>query len=134
MENNHKELQLLPIPYTPPSYSRASQWPSNNTGSTAPCPTLDLQLSISLQPIKPPLRADTMTWQAAIERAYIERIMEMTRREIDMAQMEFARARNMWEMAREEVERAEKMKERAICRVESCMEITCHACRKKFRP
>nr|GEW36322.1 protein shoot gravitropism 5 [Tanacetum cinerariifolium] len=115
-----------------PSYS---QWSSNlitnTTTTSAPCPTLDLQLSISLEPIKPPLGA---TWQAAIERAYVERIMEMTRREIDMAQMEFARARHMWEMAREEVERAEQMKERAICRVESCMVITCQACRKKFRP
>ncbi|MCI77749.1 hypothetical protein A2U01_0099019 [Trifolium medium] len=54
---------------------------------------------------------------------------------MEMAQSEFARARQMWERAREEVERAERIKERATRQVDSsCMEITCHSCRQRFRP
>ncbi|XP_076881643.1 uncharacterized protein LOC143529826 [Bidens hawaiensis] len=148
MENDHKELQLLPIPFTTPSYS---QWSSNlitfrsddlqhplNGGVG---PSLDLELSSSLRPIKPFVGTEMRKWRAtdqiriaAMESAYAKRVMEMTRREMEMAQSDFARARHMWEMAHEEVERAEKMKERATRRVDSCMEITCQACRRKFRP
>ncbi|KAI3765988.1 hypothetical protein L2E82_16035 [Cichorium intybus] len=123
-------------------------------------PSLDLQLSISLRPIQPPAdhcmlgdsfdrrdsknengRVEAMKWQAAdqiriasMEKAYAERVREMTKREMELAQSEFSRARHMWERAREEVERVEKMKERATRRIDStCMEITCQACRQKFR-
>lgn len=155
MEDNEKELQLLPIsmPYATPSYSCASPWPSDlmafrsddlqrslDGGGAGGGPSLDLQLSISLRPIKPPFAVETVKWRvaeqihsAAMEKAYAERVKEMTRREIEMAQSEFARARHMWERAREEVERVEKMKERATRQFDSCMEITCQACRKKFR-
>ncbi|KAL4566684.1 hypothetical protein LXL04_030805 [Taraxacum kok-saghyz] len=149
---NQKELQLLPKPYTP-SYSRASPWPSDlisfrsdelqcslDGGGGAARPSVDLQLSISLRPIKPPFAAETAKWRVAdqmqrtaMEKAYAARVMEMTRREIEMAQSEFARARHMWERAREELERVEDMKEKATRQIDSCMEITCHACRKKFR-
>ncbi|KAK4749645.1 hypothetical protein SAY87_027094 [Trapa incisa] len=72
---------------------------------------------------------------ATIEKAYAERVRELTRREMELAQSEFSRARNMWERAREEVDKAEKMKERAIRRIDStCMEITCQSCRQRFRP
>lgn len=54
---------------------------------------------------------------------------------MELAQSEFARARHMWERAHEEVEKAEKMKEKAMRRIDStCMEITCQACRQRFRP
>ncbi|KAI3504552.1 hypothetical protein L1887_26111 [Cichorium endivia] len=150
MEGHQKELQLLPTPYITPSYSRASKWPSDLLtfrSDDLQCsldggagPSLDLQLSISLRPIKPPFAAETVKWRvadqiqsAAMEKAYAERVREMTRREIELAQSEFARARHMWERAREEVERVEKMKERATRHRDSCMEITCQACRKKFK-
>ncbi|KAF5460061.1 hypothetical protein F2P56_019959 [Juglans regia] len=132
-------------------------------------PALDLQLSISLRPIQPPsdcvlagpicasLYDDVMPetagcvealkWQAAeqirlaaIEKAHAERVREMTRREMELAQSEFARARHMWERAREEVEKAERMKERAMRQIAdstttaTCMEITCQSCRQRFRP
>lgn len=74
---------------------------------------------------------------AAVEKAYAERVREMTRREIETAQSEFARARHVWQRAREEVERAERMKERATAAAAAagtCMEITCHSCRQRFRP
>ncbi|XP_049395429.1 zinc finger protein SHOOT GRAVITROPISM 5 [Solanum stenotomum] len=85
---------------------------------------------------------EALKWQAAeqirlaaIEKAYAERVRELTRREIEMAQSEFARARSMWERAKEEVERAEKLKERATRRIDpTCMEVTCQSCSKKFRP
>ncbi|CAI9280539.1 unnamed protein product [Lactuca saligna] len=125
-------------------------------------PSLDLQLSISLRPIQSPAdhcmlgdsfefdrrdsksdngRVEALKWQAAdqiriasMEKAYAERVREMTKREMELAQSEFSRARHMWERAREEVERVEKMKERATRRIDStCMEITCQACRQKFR-
>ncbi|XP_051147987.1 protein indeterminate-domain 16-like [Andrographis paniculata] len=80
---------------------------------------------------------EALKWQAAeqirlaaIEKAYAERVRELTRREMGLAQSEFARARHMWERAREEADRAERMKERAA----ACMEITCQSCRQKFRP
>ncbi|KAK3021309.1 hypothetical protein RJ639_046880 [Escallonia herrerae] len=112
-------------------------------------PSLDLQLSISLRPIRPPpdcllLRpicdakpesggVEALKWQAseqirlaAMEKAYAERVRELTRREMELAQTEFSSARLMWERAREEVEKADKMNERATRRIDSsCMEITC---------
>ncbi|KAF5806992.1 putative Zinc finger protein SHOOT GRAVITROPISM 5 [Helianthus annuus] len=150
MENDLKELQLLPIPCTTPSYSRTSPWSSDlmtfqSNNLEYPLDgdlglSLDLQLSTSLRPIKPSLGTETRKWRgtdqiriAAMESAYAKRVMEMTQREMEMAQSEFARARHIWERVREEVERVEKMKERATRRVESCMEITCQACRRKFR-
>lgn len=85
---------------------------------------------------------ESLKWQAAeqirlaaMEKAYAERVRELTKKEMELAQSEFARARHMWERAREEVERAERMKERATRRVDStCMEITCQSCRQRFRP
>ncbi|GFP87979.1 protein shoot gravitropism 5 [Phtheirospermum japonicum] len=129
-----------------------------------PTPSLDLQLSISVTPLKLPSDGcvlirkfrkykdhvkrdnsscvEAMKWQAAeqirlaaMEKAYAERVRELTRREMELAHTEFARARNMWERAREEVERAEKMKDRATRTIDSaCMEITCQSCRQRFRP
>lgn len=157
-EDDHKELQLLPTPQdTSPSSSKIPSWPSESIKfrSTASDhrsydgPSLDLQLSISVRPInsRPPNstnRVEAVRWQAAeqirlaaVEKAYAERVREMTRREMELAQNEFARARHVWERAREEVDRAERMKEGAMTRrVDSaaCMEITCQSCRQKFRP
>ncbi|KAK3043249.1 hypothetical protein RJ639_002492 [Escallonia herrerae] len=165
MEDDQRELQLLPAPQNAASSSRASAWPAEPSStkfhSNRPAfenPSLDLQLSISLRPIPPPpdcllLRpicdpkpesggVEALKWQAseqirlaAMEKAYAERVRELTRREMELAQTEFSSARLMWERAREEVEKADKMKERATRRIDSsCMEITCQGCRQKFRP
>ncbi|CAK9183176.1 unnamed protein product [Ilex paraguariensis] len=162
MEEDHKELQLLPSPHTTASSSHTSPWPSDSSvmfRSMDPFegPSLDLQLSISLRPMKPPSDyfltrpitdikdessgVEALKWQAAeqirlaaMEKAYAERVRELTRREMELAQSEFAHARNMWDRAREEVDKAEKLKERAIRRIDSrCMEITCQSCRQGFR-
>jgi RNase P subunit RPR2 len=72
---------------------------------------------------------------AAIEKAYAERVRELTRREMELAQSEFAKARHMWQRAREEVEKAESMKEKATRKIDStCMEITCQSCRQRLKP
>ncbi|XP_057972382.1 protein indeterminate-domain 16 [Malania oleifera] len=120
-------------------------------------PSLDLQLSISLRPLQSPPDCvlagpigeygetgclAALKWQAkeqirlaAMEKAYAERVRELTRKEMELAQSEFARARHMWERAREEVERAERMRDQAIRRVDPTgMEITCQSCRQRFRP
>ncbi|KAI8543982.1 hypothetical protein RHMOL_Rhmol08G0259700 [Rhododendron molle] len=158
-QDDHKELQLLPSllpsPQGTASSSKIPSWPSESPmkfrstasdhHSSYDGGSLDLQLSISVRPItRPPSanRTEAMRWQAAeqirlaaVEKAYAERVREMTRREMELAQAEFARARHVWERAREEVDKAERMKERATRRVDSaCMEITCQSCRQKFRP
>ncbi|KAK9080551.1 hypothetical protein SSX86_000309 [Deinandra increscens subsp. villosa] len=150
MENDNKELQLLPIPCKTSSYSRVSLWSSDVTtfqSDDLQCPledvglSLDLQLSSNPRPIKLSVGTEARKWRSsdqirivAMEIAYAKRLAEMTRQEMQMAQSEFAYARLMWERAHEEVERVEKMKERATHHGESCLEITCQACRRKFRP
>lgn len=176
-DNDQTELQLLPTPNSVPSSSSSSSHMSSrpldsssfryrSSSSTVSDPfenpALDLQLSISVRPIRqtsdcvlagPICRYDdevkpetsttcveALKWHAAeqirlaaIEKAYAERVRELTRREMEMAQSEFARARHMWERAREEVEKAERMKERATRQIDStCMEITCQSCRQRF--
>ncbi|KNA12378.1 hypothetical protein SOVF_126440 [Spinacia oleracea] len=103
-------------------------------------PSLDLKLSISLEPAEAGDFGciEGLKWQAAeqirlaaIEKAYAERVRELTRREIELAHSEFARARALWDKAREEVVKAERLRDTAT----ACMgEITCHSCRQRFRP
>lgn len=165
---NHKELQLIPTHLShKPSSTYLSSWagPSGSSRSSESEPfdtsSLDLQLSISLQPLRPPpecvmarpLREygernidirciEALKWQAAeqfrlatIEKAYAEQVRELTRREMELAHSEFARARHIWEKAQEEVEKAERLKARATRRSNSaCVEITCQACRRNFQP
>ncbi|XP_004138047.1 protein indeterminate-domain 16 [Cucumis sativus] len=172
-DEDQKELQLLPTPHSiaSSSTSHISSRPSDSSSlrfrsdplfEAGSGGSVDLQLSISLRPIRPvtaggaeclfkyeevmkPEAAscvDALKWQAAeqirlaaMEKAYAERVRELTKREIELAQTEFARARQMWERAREEVEKAERMKERATRQMDStCMEITCQSCRQRFRP
>ncbi|XP_076895165.1 protein indeterminate-domain 14-like [Bidens hawaiensis] len=137
-DDDHKELQLLPT-----KYSCDSPWPSDSIRYRSDnAPSLDLQLSISLRPADSENgRLEAVKWHAedqvriaTMEKAYAERVREMTRREMELAQSEFSRARHMWERAREDVARVEKLKERATRRIDSsCMEITCQACRQIFR-
>ncbi|KAL2515111.1 protein indeterminate-domain 16-like [Forsythia ovata] len=165
MEESHKELELFSTPYTAPSSSARPPDSSRKLRSTdrfqGPS-SLDLQLSISVSdPFKPTSdsvlirkvkecsnhksissRVEALKWHAAeqirvaaMEKAYAERVRELTRREMELAQSEFARARTMWERTREEVERVEKMKEMATPQIDSTsMDITCQSCREMFRP
>ncbi|KAL2465438.1 C2H2-like zinc finger protein [Abeliophyllum distichum] len=151
MEDDSKELQLLSgTPYTASSSSQALSWPSNSSTIFRSMdhfegrPSLDLQLSLStVSSLKPAADcAEALKWQAAehvrlaaMEKAYAERVKELTRREMEIAQSEFMSARYTLERAREEVDKAEKMKAMAIRHIDStCREITCQSCRQKFRP
>ncbi|KAH6807871.1 SHOOT GRAVITROPISM-like protein [Perilla frutescens var. frutescens] len=134
---------------------------SSSAAAVAGDPSLDLQLSISVK-AAPSERVvmrkvskykevmkmessscvEALKWQAAeqirlaaMEKAYAERVRELSRREMELAQSEFARARALWERARHDVQRAERMtkERRPTTGSPTCMEITCHSCRhKKF--
>ncbi|KAI3684429.1 hypothetical protein L6452_33653 [Arctium lappa] len=160
MEDEQMELQLLPTPHTKACRSHDPTWSSGLTrfrsdNTQYPVgPSLDLQLSNSFQPVGPSLddcmsgdlghrgATKSLKWQEAdqiritsTEKAYVERVRELTQREMDLAQSELSCARHMWERAQEEVARAEKMKAKATHWIDStCMEITCQACRQIFRP
>ena len=154
------EFQLLPTPHTRASQSRDPTWSSgsirlrsDNTEYPSG-PSLDLQLSNSFHSVGPSLddcmlgdlghRGSTKAqkWEetdqiriTSTERSYVERVREMTQREMDLARSELSCARHMWEIAQEAVARAEKMKAKATHWIDStCMEITCQACRQTFRP
>ncbi|XP_057464629.1 zinc finger protein SHOOT GRAVITROPISM 5-like [Actinidia eriantha] len=139
MEEDRKELQLLPSSSTNPSRPLDSSVKFRSTrADPLGAPSLDLQLSVRVRSINDSWGVEAMQRQAAeqirlanAEKAYAERVRELSRREMELAQSEFVRAKHMWERAREEVNKAERMKERAT---HGCMEITCQSCRKKFRP
>lgn len=127
-------------------------------------PSLDLQLSMSFQQVQPAPDCEVLDRLethrayedmktdgncikalkqhaaeqirlAAIDKAHVDRMRELTRWEMELAESEFTRAKHMWNRAREEVQQAERMKEKATRRVDSlCMEITCQSCRQRFRP
>ncbi|KAI4319028.1 hypothetical protein MLD38_032678 [Melastoma candidum] len=156
-EGDPRELQLLPPTFSPSS----SSFRVHKRGYDDPS-SLDLQLSISLgPPHDAPFNVTTPSLDkgsvgalksqsaelirlAAIEKAYTERVRELTRREVELAQTEFARARHIWEKAREDLEKARSAKDRATRQADpsssssssssSCMEITCQSCRQRFRP
>ncbi|KAG9445966.1 hypothetical protein H6P81_012094 [Aristolochia fimbriata] len=163
-EEAHKELQLLPMPSSTAhlisTTSDLSSLKLHRSGQ--PPPSLNLQLSISLQPVAVPppsncllagaihgfegIRSEFNSIEAlkreaaeqirlaAVEKAYAERVRELTRREMEMAETEFAQAKHMWGRAQQEVESARRLKEKATRRIDStCMEITCQACRQSFR-
>ncbi|KAJ9559542.1 hypothetical protein OSB04_004702 [Centaurea solstitialis] len=160
MEDDQMELQLLPTQHTRASRSHDPTWSSGSIrfrpGNTEYLmgPSLDLQLSNSFQAVEPNLddcmlgdlgykgSTKALKWEEAdqiritsTEKAYVERVREMTQREMDLARSELSCARHMWERAQEEVARAEKMKAKATHWIDSnCMEITCQACRQTFRP
>ncbi|KMZ76211.1 C2H2-like zinc fingerprotein [Zostera marina] len=146
-----RELQLLPKTFS----SSLPQWTCTDT--TTPVkksipsvhPSLDLNLSVgatlnsfnhATKEVVLSKNIQALRWhaaeqirQATLEKAYVERVKELTRREVEMAQEEFARARLVWERTREEVQNVERMKEMATQRVSSTStEITCRTCRRRF--
>ncbi|RWW62639.1 hypothetical protein BHE74_00030219 [Ensete ventricosum] len=144
-----RELQLL----LSPSTRLPSETPNTSMATDASDRPLllDLTLSMSVGTRRPSpseefqscakslqvLRQQTAEQirLAAAENAYAERMREVTRMEMELAEEEFARARLVWERTREEVTKVERMKEMATRRINSaCLEITCHSCHQRFRP
>ncbi|XP_039133555.1 zinc finger protein SHOOT GRAVITROPISM 5 [Dioscorea cayenensis subsp. rotundata] len=150
-DEDKRELQLL-LSMASSRSSPESSKTSERTRVLTESPVLDLNLSISTgsgqtlasdETVKSSIRNVQILKQqtaeqirlATVEKAYAERVRELTRRELELAEKEFARARLVWERAREEVEKAERMKELATRRIGStCMEITCQGCRQRFQP
>ncbi|GFZ07998.1 hypothetical protein Acr_19g0009350 [Actinidia rufa] len=116
MEEDRKELQLLPSSSTNPSRLLDSSVKFRSTGA---------------DPLGAP--AAEQIRLATAEKAYAERVRELSRREMELAQSEFVRAKHMWERAREEVNKAERMKERGG-RMTGAWKSLVQSCRKKFRP
>ncbi|MQL86097.1 hypothetical protein Taro_018620 [Colocasia esculenta] len=162
--DRERELQLLPRKVSAPQFTPWTSTPTSKS-APAPDGTipdddphddhLDLSLSIGVLPLSKPCWTNdddnrnggarsiqALKWHAAeqirlaaMEKAYAERVRELTRREMEMAEKEFARARLLWERAREEVDKVERMKEMATRMVSpTCTEVTCQACRQRFRP
>lgn len=145
MENDQREeLQLLPSPSSLTRVSRQVSKPvatspgldlslSINTGRSQPYPNKEAESNMrSIQAVK--RHNAEQIRLAAVERAYAERVRELTKRELEIAEKEFSRARMIWERAREDMEKVERMKMAASRRVgSSCIEITCQACRQRFQ-
>ena len=147
MEDDQRgERQLLP----PPSSLTQVSYQAFNPPATLA--DLDLSLSMSvgksqLSPNNDEAGSDKRSIQAlrrhnaeqirlaAVEEAYAERVRELARRELELADKEFSRARMVWDRAREDMEKVERMKVAASRRISSaCIEITCQACRQRFQP
>jgi hypothetical protein len=154
MEHHHQRgARELQLPTTTPPRDAAA--PRSVAASPSDHPHLDLSLSISTGPPPEPVVGDQNTKAAddvqalkrqtaeqartaSAERAYAERVTELARRELELAEREFARAWAIWERARGEVEKVECMKAAAARRIAvvgpaAAFEITCHACMHRFQ-
>ncbi|KAG0485643.1 hypothetical protein HPP92_009517 [Vanilla planifolia] len=139
-ETEKRELQLLRQPPAAAATEahKPSFFPSKPHIDPSP---LDLTLSMALAPVSPTSvaalkqHAAEQTRLAAQEKARAERTREITRRELEMAEKDFARARLVWERAREDVEKVERMRLISTRRFSAtCVEITCQSCRRSFQP
>lgn len=145
-DDQAEELQLIPSPSSPTQVScktfQHSATPteldlslSMSVGQSQPSPGSDAAESNmrSIQELK--RHAAEQIRLAAVEKAYVERVRELTRRELELAEKEFTRARMIWERARDDMEKVERMKVASSRRISSaCIEITCQACRQRFQP
>ncbi|XP_020572060.1 protein indeterminate-domain 16-like [Phalaenopsis equestris] len=147
--SDNREIKLLPeatFTHEPPAALKPLAMTMDQSNTE---PTLDLSLSISL--VNPPKMTPNNDAEnlsnaevlkkhvaeqvrlSAQERAYAERMRELTRRELELAEKEFMRARLVWERSREELEKVERMKMVATRRINStCIQITCQACHQQF--
>ncbi|KAL5725623.1 hypothetical protein ACHQM5_008748 [Ranunculus cassubicifolius] len=143
MEGNFRELQLLPSH----SSNHLSAWNSGTSENPYHPPSINLQLSISLQPSQSPsdyylANVKSLKWEAeqqirlaTAEKTYADQVREMARREMELAQSELVRARMIWEQAKQEMEKVDRMKEIASRKIDSKhMEITCQTCWQRFSP
>lgn len=145
-EDQRAPQQFLPTSVCLPSDTKKSS--IGNNASNHPLVDLNLSMSFSVldssceESNRCKKRKKALQQQAAeqirvaaAENAYAERMRELTRRELELAERDFARARAIWERAKEEMAKVERMKEIATGRINStCLEITCHNCHQRFRP
>ncbi|KAI3781189.1 hypothetical protein L2E82_11194 [Cichorium intybus] len=70
---------------------------------------------------------------ALAEQAFAEDARQQTKKQIEMAEMEFENAKRIRQQAQVELERAKILREQATKKITSTMlEITCYSCRQRF--
>nr|XP_023912071.1 protein SHOOT GRAVITROPISM 5-like [Quercus suber]POF10840.1 protein shoot gravitropism 5 [Quercus suber] len=70
---------------------------------------------------------------AMAERAYAEEARREAKRQIEIAELDFANAKRIRQQAQSELEKAQVLKEQAIKKISSTMlQITCQACKQQF--
>ncbi|XP_022735590.1 protein SHOOT GRAVITROPISM 5-like [Durio zibethinus] len=71
---------------------------------------------------------------AIAEKAYAEEATKQTKRQIELAEQEFAKAKRIRQQAQAELEQAHALKDHAIKQINSTiLQITCHACKQQFQ-
>lgn len=106
--------------------------------SSAPFENLQLQLSIGMTKtqVKRNEKSETsLTMERAIEEARrAEEMRQEARRQREMAEVDFEKAKNIRKEAKAELDKAQVVREEAIKRVNATMlEITCHSCKDMFQ-
>lgn len=72
--------------------------------------------------------------KAIAEKALAEEARKQGKRQIELAEMEFANAKRIRQAAQAELEKAQILKEQATKKISSTLlEITCHACKQQFQ-
>lgn len=70
---------------------------------------------------------------ALAEKAYAEEARQHTKKQIEMAEREFANSKRIRQQAQAELEKAQRLREQAIKRISSTiLQITCHSCKHQF--
>lgn len=68
------------------------------------------------------------------EKAYAEEARQQAKRQIELAEQEFANAKRIRQQAQAELDKANSLKEHAIKQINSTLsQITCHSCKQKFQ-
>ncbi|KAF8098148.1 hypothetical protein N665_0272s0016 [Sinapis alba] len=132
-------LPLVKPPQASDQQSLAFPYPFD--ASSSPFESLQLQLSIGMAKTSPNLlkRNENEEMSLALERAYEEarradEMREDARRQIEMAEMDFEKARNIRKEAKAELEKAQFVREEAMKRINATMlEITCRSCKQLFQ-
>ncbi|KAF8097260.1 hypothetical protein N665_0292s0038 [Sinapis alba] len=125
-------LHGLPL-LRPPKASHKQSLPS-----ACPFENLQLQLSIGMPKtqVKRNEKGETsLAMERAIEEARrADEMRQEARRQIEMAEVDFNKAKNVRKEAKAELERAQVIREEAIKRINATMlEITCHSCKQLFQ-
>lgn len=68
------------------------------------------------------------------EKAYAEEARQQAKRQIELAEQEFANAKGIRQQAQAELEKAQALKDHATKQINATMlQITCHSCKQKFQ-
>lgn len=71
---------------------------------------------------------------AMAEKAFAEEARQQAKRQLELAELEFSNAKRIRQQALAELENSQVLKEQATKRIsETILEITCHACRQRFK-